>query len=197
MSYNPCPRCGQNLLYDRIKSEAYCVSCGFRQAATLAPAVLFPKPPVPAPVPVRAVAVIPRKPIKVEVMKKEEAAVSNTGNAHAKHEYINLHKVEIIADIVRLGPDNARAKWKNDISISCWLTLQKRWRIEIDTAYRQAGGAKGPIEASSFGELQTLFQGYRQAVIDIFGPRGDENLLAFNTSSRRVVAARKMRAGKV
>ena len=110
----------------------------------------------------------------------KEVAMRKGGNLQAKHRLIEEHKAEIIADFVSLGKKVMLKKW--DISGSGWNTIKKRWKGDIEAA----GGSiarqprapkqlkvavqspKEPVE-SAFRELAARFDGYRQAVLDIFG----------------------------
>ena len=116
----------------------------------------------------------------------KEVAMRKGGNFYAKHRLIEEHKAEIIADFVSLGKKVMLKKW--DISGSSWSTIKKRWKGDIEAAggsiakqlrvpsigdkrrkgYKAEGWTE-PVNGREYAELAARFDGYRQAVLDIFG----------------------------
>jgi len=104
---------------------------------------------------------------------KEVKSMSNKGDAHARHKYIEEHKAEIIADFVKLGTKAMLGQW--GISAGGWTNIQKRWAVDIEAVHKGSPEAKkAPTDVPFdyervYHELQARFEGYRQAVLDILG----------------------------
>ncbi len=93
------------------------------------------------------------------------------GSNHAKHQYIEAHKEEIIADFLVLGRKKMLEKWT--LSSGGWNTIQKKWAADIEAAKKDGPAAKEPNVPvdwqAKYFKLQDHFNGYRQAVLDICG----------------------------
>ena len=127
----------------------------------------------------------------------KEPDMSKGLDVHAKHLFIEEHRADIIADYLTIGTTELLEKWK--LSVSGWRPIKKRWATDIETAKQKfpviaeavkkirvpavgdkrrkgykAEGWSDPVKGREYAELKARYDGYRQAVLDIFGQQNVE-----------------------
>jgi len=127
-----------------------------------------------------AVVSIEAEPVKPVIIKKERVIMSNE---QAKGRYNEEHREEILTDRVAMG--HQKAMEKHGIRPAVWSNLKKKWRtqgFDVPDLKRQKDKKVTALTAKSTTvvpkedgvvDWKQRYDGYRQAVTDIFGTKGE------------------------